>query len=641
MRQRMGFRLVIVFIMAGALVSSAMAQAALAQDTGGDDDQRVVFTWASTGEPSSLNPMAGYLALDFYFWTPSYHLPIDFDVDFGSEQPSQEWDGFDSGLVTNVEVSDDAMHYTYSIRDDLVWSDGEPLTAEDVAYTLNLYKDNHAYLPQNYLTLIEGDVTAIDETTIEFDTSDPTGLYSGETPFMYTYILPKHVFEEVEQGNCPAQTDHCTPKGYENVPSVGSGPFIIDEYKVGEFVRMVQNPNWPGPQPAVDEIIYRIYKNDDAIATALETGEIDFGYVTTPNIYNSLTNAENIDTMVGSIPSFSEIGMNTGSAYQEAEGAFVPHGDGHPALTDVVVRRAIRMAINSQELNEQVLLGYGLPGDSIIPPVSVPGARWEPTGDDLIPWDIEGANQLLEDAGYVDTDGDGVREMPEGSLAPGRPLEFRYFVRPSEQTSVDAAPFVSDWLEQIGIRTEVSSVASGRLTDIINAGEYELFSWGWIPDPDPASALSWFTCDQRPPDGKTYGNNDSYYCNPEYDQLYQEQLAEPDAEARWQIVQEMQKMYYEDAAYAVMWYDPIFSAWRTDRFGGYVFQPQPNGDPLEGWGGPSEVWFSLRPVSAGGGGGATETRGISAAVWAVIAGVVVLGAVILILIRRRGREEEI
>jgi ABC-type transport system substrate-binding protein len=343
--------------------------------------------------------------------------------------------------------------------------------------------------------------------------------------------------------------------------------------------------------------------------------------------------------MVGSIPSFSEIGLNTGSAYQEKEGAFVPHGDGHPALTDVVVRRAIRMAIDSQALNEQVMLGYGVPGDSIIPPVSVAGARWEPTGADKLGPDIEGAKQLLEDAGYVDSDGDGVREMPADSMDPGRPLDFRYFVRSAEQTSIDAAPFVSEWLQEIGIKTEVTALNSAKLTDVINAGEYELFSWGWYPDPDPSAQLALFKCDQRPPDGKTYGNNDAYYCNPEYDQLYEDQLGATDQDARWEIVHQAQKIFYEDSPYAVMWYDPIFSAWRSDRFTGYIPQPQPNGDPLEGWGGISEVWLSLHPV-AGSGAGAAEAKGISPAVWAILAGVLILIVAIVLIRRRRTVDED-
>jgi peptide/nickel transport system substrate-binding protein len=623
--------MVLAFIVGATIATGGLVQAALAQDTGatGAEDEKLTFTWGSTGEPSSLNPMSGYLAVDFYFWTATYHLLIDWDENLGVDR---EFEDPGSGLVTEVEMSDDAMSYTYHLKDGIMWSDGQPLTAEDVAYTLNLYKGNHAYLPQNYLTLIDGEVTFDNEAnTISFTTTEPTGLYSGEVAYMYDYILPKHVFETLDK-----------PKQFENVPNVGSGPFVITEYEVGEYVRMERNPYWVGPEPAVDELIYRIFKNEDALAEALKAGEVDFAYFTSANIFDSLGAEPNIETMAGTIPSFSEIGMNTGSAYQEADDIFTPHGDGHPALTDVNVRRAIRMAIDSQTLTDRVLGGYGLPGNTIVPPVSVEGARWEPTGDEIIPFDLAAAAQLLEDNGYVDSDGDGIREMPEGSLDPGRPLEFRYFVRSNEQTSVDASQFVKPWLEEIGIQANVEVVTSGRLGDIINEGTYDLFSWGWIPDPDPDSALSWFTCAQRPPDGKTYGNNDSYYCNPEYDAMYDEQRSQTDPAARWEIVHEMQRVYYNDAAYAVMWYDPVFSAWRTDRFTGFVVQPQPKGDPLESWGGPSSVWWTLKPpVGASSGGGATETRGFPAAAWiGIIAGVVIIIAAIVLGRRRRSTEDE-
>lgn len=622
-KSRLAVALTLVTTLGGAFAGTAFAQ-----DTGSDgEDESVRFTFGSTGEPSSLNPMSGYLALDFYFWTASYHLLVDFDENLGVEPAG----GPDAGLATDIQVSDAGLEFTYTIRDDVVWSDGEPLTAEDVAFTLNLYKDNNAYLPQNYLTLIDGAVEVVDETTVRWRTAEPTGLYSGEFPYMYNYILPEHVFSGIEK-----------PKQYENVPQTASGPFMITEFEVGQFVRMEKNPEWTGPEPAVDEIVYQVFRNEDALAEALRQGEVDFAYFTSPNIFDTISQAEGIDSMVGSIPSFSEIGINTGSPYQEPSGDFVPHGDGHPALTDVAVRRAIRMAIDSEQLNESVMLGYGIPGTTIVPPVSVEGARWEPTGEDLIAWDIEGANELLDEAGYVDSDDDGVREMPAGSLEPGRPLELRYFVRTNEQTSVDAAPFVSEWLGEIGIRTSVEPVTSGRLGDIINAGDYDLFSWGWIPDPDPDSALSWFTCDQRPPDGATYGNNDAYYCNPEYDALFHQQRSTLDPNERWAIVQEMQRIFYEDSAYAVMWYDPVFSAWRGDRWTGFVPQPQPDGDPLESWGGPSEVWWTLRPttVAEGGivGGGSPETRGISAGVWIGVAAAVVLVGAFLIVRGRRRRD---
>jgi peptide/nickel transport system substrate-binding protein len=626
---RSTWRRALAFVVGVALITGGFVQAALAQETGaGGKKEKVVFTFASTGEPLTMNPMSGYLAIEFYFWTASYHLLIDWDQDLGVDKSG----GPGAGLVTNVEVSPDGMTYTYTIKDGIMWSDGQPLTAEDVAFTLNLYKSNHAYLPQNYLTLIDGEVQALDDHTIQFHTKQPTSLYSGEVAYMYDYILPKHIWSD------PSIVGD-RPKQYDNVPNVGSGPFIIQEFKTGEYIRMVRNPYWNGPKPYVDEIIYRIFKNEDALAEALKRGEIDLAYFSSPSIFDSLKTEPNIQTMNGTIPSFSEIGMNTGSAYQPKTENYTPHGDGHPALTDPVVRRAIRMAIDSETLTEKVLQGYGAPGDTIIPPVSVKGARWEPTGDERIPFDIQGANELLDQAGYKDTDGDGVREMPPGSLDPGRPLEFRYFVRSNEQTSVDAAQFIKPWLAQIGIKADVEVVTSGRLGDIINAGEYDLFSWGWIPDPDPDSALSWFTCDQRPPDGHSYGNNDAYYCNPEYDKLYEEQRTTTDPQKRWDIVHEMQKIFYEDCAYAVMWYDPILSAWRTD-WTGFRPQPRPNGDPLEGWGGPSAVWWTLRPVGAGGeaGGGA---RGIPAAAWiGIAAGIVIILAAVLLGRRRRAEEEE-
>jgi peptide/nickel transport system substrate-binding protein len=479
-------------------------------------------------------------------------------------------------------------------------------------------------------------IEAVDDTHVVLRTTQPTSLYLGN--YLYAYILPEHIWEGFDR-----------PKQFDNYPNVGSGPFLVEEWRTGEFIRMVRNPEWTGPEPYVDEVVWRYFKSEDSVAEALKAGEIDFAYFLAPNVFNSVKDESNIDSMVGSLPSFDEIGMNTGSAFQDPQGSFEPHGDGHPALADVTVRRAIRMAINSQELSDKVWLGYAPPGDTIVPPITISGARWEPTGDDLIPWDIEGANAVLEEAGYVDTDGDGVREMPGG----GEPLEFRYFVRTSDQTTVDAAPFVQSWLEQIGIKAEVTAMSSGRLGDVINAGEYDLFDWGWIPDIDPNSILSYFTCDQRPPDGTSYGNNDSYYCNPDYDELFLQQQSELDPQARLDMIHELQRIYYEDAAYAVKWYSPLLQAFRTDTFTGYIPQPQPEGDLLTGY--SRDAILSIRPVGlegdeGGGGGGngggggpgtGAETRGISAGVWiGIIAGVVLVVIAVVLLRRRRPGEDE-
>ena len=116
MKHRTKFRLGITLMLAAAFASMALAQAAFAQDTTGatgstNDDQKVVFTWARTDEPNSLNPMTGYLGTDFYFWTASYHLLINFDQNLGAKEPSPQFDG-SIRSVTDVQVSDDidAVH---------------------------------------------------------------------------------------------------------------------------------------------------------------------------------------------------------------------------------------------------------------------------------------------------------------------------------------------------------------------------------------------------------------------------------------------------------------------------------------------------------------------------------------------------
>jgi peptide/nickel transport system substrate-binding protein len=599
---------------AATLVFATLSLQTASAQTPTSGDQKVTWIWGDTSEPSSLNPFKGYLATDFYMWAWTYHLPIGFTLENLGAVPD---------FVTDVETSEDLQTFTYTVRDDLRWSDGEPMTANDMAFTLNLYKDKHAYIPQGYLGNMES-AEAIDDTTVVVRTTTPTSLYSGTVPYLYTYILPEHVWQEYAD----------QPKAYDNLPAVGSGPFFFAEYERGQFVRLERNPHWSGPEPRIDEVIFRIFENEDALAEALKQGEIDFANIDSPNVFDSLEGEPNIETYNGVRPEFDEIAMNNGSSFQAPDPPFQPHGDGHPALQDPVVRRAIRMAIDSEELVERVSLGYYEAGTTVVPPVTVPGARWVPEGDELLSFDLEGANQLLDDAGYMDTDGDGVREMPGG----GEPLIFRYYTQTNDQNTIRTAPFVKSWLEDIGIQADVTAMSSGRLGDEINAGTYDLFHWGWVPDADPDSILQNWTCGDRPPNAQTYGDNDAYYCNPEYDRMYAEQHSTLDPERRFEIIHEMQRLFYNEAPYAVLWYPSFFQAYRTDTFTGYQPQPAARGDLLDGF--SRDVVLLLRPVSGGAGSSSTEARGISALVWIGMGVAVLLLLVVMLLLRRRGGAED-
>ena len=423
-RTRRTKRLLITIISASVIASTVFAGVAFAQDSPSASaaPDKVVFTFADVAEPSSLNPMVGYLGTDYTFWALAYDIPINFSTtDFSPD--------FDHSIVTSVDASDDGMTFTYHFRPGVKWSDGEPFTAEDAAWTLTYYKENGVPNYSADLALMDTAV-ATDDTTMVLTSKKPTSFYSGESVFLYDYLLPKHIWEKF-------QDDYKGAKQETGFPSVGTGPYIITNYVKNQFVQLDRNPYYwgldNGMTPKVDQIIYRIYGNQDAEAAALQSGEVDFGYFTSANILNTLE-SRGLETRGAAVPSFDEIGINTGSAYQtDPAGGFKPHGDGHPALQDVVLRQAMRRAVDNQVLVDKVLLGYGDPGHlarATRAPRPARGSR-DPTIR-ICRSTSTAANQMLDDAGYT-MGSDGVRVDPKS----GKPLEFRFYSRASDQNSID------------------------------------------------------------------------------------------------------------------------------------------------------------------------------------------------------------
>ena len=157
--------------------------------------------------------------------------------------------------------------------------------------------------------------------------------------------------------------------------------------------------------------------------------------------------------------------------------------------------------------------------------------------DQKYEFDLDKAKALLDEAGYEDTDGDGVREMPGG----GEPLKMRYAVRSESPTSQPNAEFITGWLKEIGIATTQKVYDDGQLTEVIGKGDYDMFVWGWTPFVDPDPMLSYFTCDQvsQDPEDPTNYYNDANLCDPGYDKLYKQQKVELDQAKRMEIVHEM------------------------------------------------------------------------------------------------------
>jgi peptide/nickel transport system substrate-binding protein len=584
-----------VAALAVVLVALGSVTVALAAD---EDGEKVVLTVGNVGKLDSPNVTVGYTVEAYELWNLHYATLTDKAADDFATIP---------GLAESWEGSDDGLTWTYTLREGLQWSDGEPLTAEDIAYTINRARDEEWL---NHFSTVENlTAEATDDTTLVVTSKVP----DPKLPTLDVYIVPKHVYEDIS-------ADEITK--YDALDGVGSGPFTLAEWKKGQYWRMVANENYWGGTPAIDEVVFRVFSNADAMVSALEQGELDAAMAVPSSAFERLSSAEGIVTVEGQQGGFDEIGLNAGAGF----------GKPHPALLDVRVRQAIAHAIDKETLVERVFSGIGEVGETMS--VS-PDRKWLPelSEDERFEFDLEKANAILDEAGYEDTDGDGIREMPDGT----NPLVFRYANRTESQYAKPIAEFVTGWLKAIGIDTTISSYDDSQLGEVIGKGEYELFWWGWVPFVDPDPQLSYFICDQVSTDPKDPLNyyNDASWCNEEYDRLYQQQKVELDEEKRVEIVHEMLKLFYDEAAFVVTDYSPDLQAYRTDRFEGWLRQPADTGPVI--FSNTSPTYFNLTPIaSSGSDDGGLSTGGIVAI---VIAGVIVLGGAAWLVTRRRSAEE--
>ena len=599
--------------MLACLLGSTAALAQSSESPAADKD--LTFIIGYTQPPVTLNPFKQILTSEYEINSLQYPLLFNFDQDtlvaapggLATELPSTE----------NGGISDDGMTYTIKIRDGLTWSDGEPITANDVAYTYNTILDLEFTNFTNYLPFTES-IEATDDTTLVWTTTEPTS-----APFVppWIFIVPEHIWGQYE-------TKEEIRKAEVNSDAVVAGPFQVTDFADEESVTMENLPgeSWLG-EPELDTVIYQFFANEETMVQALQQGTIDFAEAIPSDLFQTLESEENITTNVGAAFSYSHLSFNQ-CFVQKACSAPDSTSTGPEYFQDPAIRQAVAMAIDRDQLVDRILRGYGEPGTTMVVP-SAAFWHWEPT--EPYQFDLEGANQVLEDAGYTDTDGDGIRNDP----ASGDNLEWRFNVPTDNGDRVKATKLIAGWLGQIGIETSPTPVTVAKITDIWYANDYDIYSWGWGPDPDPDFILSTYTTDQ------CLVWSDTCWSNEEYDQLYEDQQTASSKEDRQAIIQEMQQIFYEEIPQIVLWYDNDLQAYRSDRWSGFVQSPEPD---AEGNGG--SILFQYTPYSyatitpaSESAGTVGDSGGISPILWAgiIVVAIAVVGGVI---VARRRREDE-
>lgn len=504
--------------------------------TGGSASQPAIARVGWAGSPDTLNPGMAILTEAYTVFELVYDSMYDLNLD-GS---------FKLSLAESATVSDDGTVWTFKIRDGIKWHDGQPLTAEDVAWTYNLYKDTpeYPYLNGYYTTYFKTiEATENNEVILTLTEAIP----NIESQLVFLYILPKHIWENVDKLE------------YTNTEMIGSGPFKMTEYVQNEFVHLTANKEYFGTAPKIDEVIFQTFENQDALVQAIKTGQVDMITEMPNTAAESLKAEDNIELVVGAplAPGVTDIIFN-----QVDPANCPPDGGlctGHPALRDRDVRLALAHATDKQKLIDVILLGLGKPGLTLIPEGL--GVWYNDSLTDY-EFDIAKANKILDDAGYKDADGDGIRDMPDGS----RPLTFRLNWPSDSIPAPRMSELLAEMWKQVGVSLEPQAVDPDALTaQCCPAFDFDIMIWGWASDPDPSSLLYVYTSEGIPT-----GSSETGYSNPKYDELYAKQQTELNFEARKQIVWDMQKIVHDDVVYIIPFYDANVQAYRTDRFTGWI-----------------------------------------------------------------------
>lgn len=579
-------------------LSATPAPEARAQDTG------KVLRVALVQEIDHLNPFLASFASSIMVgrMTWEYLTP-----------PSAEDNTPSPALATSWRTSDDRLTWTFSIRQGIRWSDGQPMTAKDIAYTYRRIMSDKAAQEANgtYVENFEA-VTAPDEATLVVKTRKPQASMTAiDIP-----VVPEHIWSRITKIDDPA-TDSLAVVG------VGDGPFVITEYRPGQLIRLKANPDYWRGRPKIGELQFVSYTNADAAVNALRNGEVDLVNRLTSTQFDTLRNQPGITTNKAIGRRYRELLINPGARNADRQ----PIGDGHPALTDVLLRRAIAQAVDPRMLIDRVLGGYGQLGGGIVP-AAFPLYHWDPEPGRRYAFDPAAANAALDRAGYS-RGADGIRTGKDG-----RPLALRLVARSSEDFGQRASDYVVSWLGAIGLAVTKQLVSDNEVDERTSNGDYDLALSSWGTSPDPDYILAKQTCAALPAVG---GSNSStaFFCDPEFDSLYARESTELDPAKRAEEVKQAQARYYDQVPSVVLSYDNALEAYRSDRFTGFPAQPSGNGSIMEQTG----YWsfYGATPVS-----GQSGPGGLPAGAWiGVGAGVVLIAAIgAVVAVRRRKAEED-
>ncbi len=549
-------------LLMGAIATAGFAPMVLADghegERGRDGEVKIIY-WQA---PSILNPFLSGGTKD----VESSSLVIEPLARYNETGALVPWLVDEVPTVGNGGVSEDLKTITWKLSEGITWSDGSPLTSADVKFTAEYCMHPEGGCAQaSKFDGVESIETPDDQTvviTFSEPKPNPYGPFTGgESP-----IIQAAQFADCLGAKAPECTD-------ANFGPIGTGPFKVVEFRPNDVITMEANENFREEgKPAFATLTFK--GGGDATAagrSVLETGEFDYAWnlQLAPDVIAKMEEGGKGMAIAGFGPLVERLELNmTNPSPDLAEGVRSTVAEPHPFLSDEKVRRALSMAIDRELLTE---VGYGKAGTPTCNLVPAP-AIYASDNTECLTQDIDGAKALLDEAGWTDSDGDGVRDKD------GVKLSILY------QTSTNAVrqdfqALIKDWWSQIGVETELRNLDASVFfggdpgsPDTFQKfyADVEMYA-NTFNGTDPQTYLSAYRCGNEPkPDSQWQGENINRYCDPAYDALLDELARTGDIEKRGEIGRKLNDMLTKDSMTVVPLVNRARSSAHSNTLGGVV-----------------------------------------------------------------------
>lgn len=499
-----------------ARVSREKASSAVlpGEDYPGDEGDWLVFH--IRGEPRTLNPISVEGSLEGQtvylrniFETLFYY---DLDVDRVKLEPV---------LAESLEISEDGLEFTVRLRDDICFSDGVPITSDDVIFTYETIMNpgvDAANLRNYYANFKE--VVKIDDRTLKFVCNE---LYWKTLECVGVFeVLPKHIYEFDDPQQFNAKRSN----------PVGSGPYIFEKWDVGQEIVLRRNENYWGRKPRIKKLVFKIITNSTAALQALRSHDIDY-MEPTPEQFAEIAADEEFKKE-----------FNILSYWEPAGGySFIGWNYATPFFNDRRVRLAMTLITNKEAIVEHLLKGQG---KIVTGPFYIYGRQSNP---DIKPWpyDPERAKELLDEAGWIDRDGDGLRDKN------GIPFRFKYSYPSGNTTAERIAKLLKDDGEKIGIDVIADPLEWSIFIERLNERKFEAatLSWGGTVESDPYQIWHSSQIEGR-------GSNFIGFRNAEADAIIEQARRTLDEEKRYALYHRFHQFLHDEQPYTFLVTRPTY-----------------------------------------------------------------------------------